>query len=263
MRIPQPSRVSRVRGAVVAVFAAMVLALPLGVLASHQFSDVPNSNIFHGDVDALVDAGVTAGCGGGKYCPNQAVTRGQMAAFMNRLGALAPGKVPVVNADRLDGYHANGLTRVAGDGALTLTPITSNFPTFQTAADVVINAPAAGFVLVDASFVAQNTAETCSGFTCGVFARLHHVQTGDVSPYVVVDVHGGTHPNATASVSFAFDVAAGNNTFRVEVARGSGAEAPGAGNPQITALYSPFGSTGGSTLSVQDTPITEGAQVGQ
>ena len=106
MRIPQPSRVSRVRGAVVAVFAAMVLALPLGVLASHQFGDVPNSNIFHGDVDALVDAGVTAGCGGGNYCPNQAVTRGQMAAFMNRLGALAPGKVPVVNADRLDGLNS-------------------------------------------------------------------------------------------------------------------------------------------------------------
>jgi S-layer homology domain len=102
------------------------------VLASHQFSDVPNSNIFHGDVDALVDAGVTAGCGGGKYCPNQAVTRGQMAAFMNRLGALAPGKTPVVNADRVDGYHARTLSGVASTGgsgtiAITGTDLTSNF----------------------------------------------------------------------------------------------------------------------------------------
>ena len=131
MRIPQPSRIGRVRGAVVAVFAAMVLALPLGVLASHQFSDVPNSNIFHGDIDALVDAGVTAGCGSGKYCPNQAVTRGQMAAFMNRLGALAPGKTPVVNADRLDGLDSSAFSRpifavVNSDGTLARGVATSS-----------------------------------------------------------------------------------------------------------------------------------------
>jgi len=248
---------------VLGVVSAILLAFPIGVLAAHDFADVPNSNIFHNDISALVDAGVTAGCGGNNYCPNQAVTRGQMAAFMNRLGALAPGKVPVVNADRLDGYHANGLTRIAADGALTNPAITSTFPTYQTAADVVIDAPAAGFVRVDASVVAQNSNATCTGFLCGVFVRLHHVQSGDVSPYVVVYVHGGTHPNATASVAFAFDVAAGSNTFRVEVARANASESPTAGNPQITALYSPFGSTGGSTLSVQDTPITPGSQVGQ
>lgn len=109
MRLSRPSRVSRIRGTVLAVVAATVMAFPLGVLASHQFADVPNSNIFHNDIDALVDAGITAGCGGGNYCPNQAVTRGQMAAFMNRLGALAPGKTPVVNADRVDGFHATDL----------------------------------------------------------------------------------------------------------------------------------------------------------
>lgn len=123
MRFSRLSRVSRVRGTVLAVVAATVMAFPLGVLASHQFTDVPNSNIFHGDIDALVDAGVTAGCGGGKYCPNQAVTRGQMAAFMNRLGALAPGKTPVVNADRIDGLDSSAFARplfavVNGDGSL-------------------------------------------------------------------------------------------------------------------------------------------------
>lgn len=111
MRVPFIPRVSRVRGTVLAVVAATVMAFPLGVLASHQFADVPNGNIFHGDIDALVDAGVTAGCGGGNYCPNQAVTRGQMAAFMNRLGALAPGKPPVVNADRIDGLDSSAFSR--------------------------------------------------------------------------------------------------------------------------------------------------------
>jgi hypothetical protein len=83
-----------------------VVAFPLGVLASHQFTDVPTDYTFHGDIDAIADAGITTGCGGGKYCPEEYVTRGQMAAFMNRLGALQAGKTPVVNATKLDGLDS-------------------------------------------------------------------------------------------------------------------------------------------------------------
>jgi S-layer homology domain len=71
------------RLAVVGV-AALILALPVAVSASHQFSDVPTSSTYHTSVSRLVGAGLTGGCGGGKYCPNNAVTRGQMAAFLNR-----------------------------------------------------------------------------------------------------------------------------------------------------------------------------------
>jgi hypothetical protein len=79
------------------------------VIASHQFSDVPDTNIYHADIDALADAGVTTGCGDGStFCPSAFVTREQMAAFMNRLGALAAGKTPVVNADKLDGLDSTG-----------------------------------------------------------------------------------------------------------------------------------------------------------
>lgn len=92
--------------------AALALGVPLGVLASHQFTDVPNSHPFHADIDALYDSGVTTtGCGGGKFCPDQYVTRGQMAAFLNRLGALADSKVPVVNADRVDGLESSAFAR--------------------------------------------------------------------------------------------------------------------------------------------------------
>jgi hypothetical protein len=83
---------------------------PIGlVLASHQFTDVPNSNPFHGDISAIADAGVTSGCGGGKFCPDRNVTRAEMAAFMNRLGALAANKTPVVNADKVDGLDSSEL----------------------------------------------------------------------------------------------------------------------------------------------------------
>jgi hypothetical protein len=98
---------------------ALALGVPLGVtLANHQFSDVPNSNSFHGDISALAASGVTSGCGGGKFCPKANVTREQMAAFMNRLGALSPGKTPVVNADKLDGLDASAFYTKAQVNAL-------------------------------------------------------------------------------------------------------------------------------------------------
>ncbi|HLE58999.1 MAG TPA: S-layer homology domain-containing protein [Candidatus Limnocylindria bacterium] len=88
-------------------------AFPLGALASHDFTDVPDSNIYHADISALAATGVTTGCGGGNFCPSAFVTREQMAAFMNRLGALSAGKTPVVNAataedsDTLDGLDSS------------------------------------------------------------------------------------------------------------------------------------------------------------
>jgi hypothetical protein len=101
----------RSRALTILALTLALAAFPLGTVASHQFSDVPDSNIFHADIDALVDAGVTSGCGGGKYCPSAFVTREQMAAFLNRLGALAAGKVPVVNAAELGGLTANQFVR--------------------------------------------------------------------------------------------------------------------------------------------------------
>lgn len=87
-----------------AALLGAAVAFPLGAIASHQFTDVPNTNTFHADIDAIRDAGVTTGCAAGKYCPKDFVTREQMAAFLNRLGALGPDKTPVVNADKVDGH---------------------------------------------------------------------------------------------------------------------------------------------------------------
>jgi hypothetical protein len=47
-----------------------------------DFLDVPPSNTFHDYVDTVARNGVTAGCGGGNYCPTLQVTRSQMAAFL-------------------------------------------------------------------------------------------------------------------------------------------------------------------------------------
>jgi len=46
------------------------------------FNDVPTTSSQFKFVEALVAAGITAGCGNGNYCPNNPVTRGQMAVFL-------------------------------------------------------------------------------------------------------------------------------------------------------------------------------------
>jgi glucose/arabinose dehydrogenase len=47
-----------------------------------SFSDVPCSNPFAPAINEIADRGITGGCGGGNYCPDAAVTRGQMAVFL-------------------------------------------------------------------------------------------------------------------------------------------------------------------------------------
>ena len=47
------------------------------------FADVPPSHQFFRYVEALAASGITAGCGGGNFCPSNPVTRGQMAAFLS------------------------------------------------------------------------------------------------------------------------------------------------------------------------------------
>ena len=47
-----------------------------------SFADVPPSNQFYASIENLFHHGVTAGCGGGSYCPDSPITRAQMAVFI-------------------------------------------------------------------------------------------------------------------------------------------------------------------------------------
>jgi TolB protein len=52
-----------------------------------RFADVPFDNTFHEDIDWLANGGITKGCNppeNSLFCPDDAVTRGQMAAFLGR-----------------------------------------------------------------------------------------------------------------------------------------------------------------------------------
>ena len=50
--------------------------------ATATFGDVPVGHPLHRFVEALRAAGITSGCGGGNYCPDSPLTRGQMAVFL-------------------------------------------------------------------------------------------------------------------------------------------------------------------------------------
>lgn len=116
-------KVGRSRLAVLTLALALVLPAGIALAGGQTFSDVPPSHPFFGDIEAIADAGVTGGCTPTRYCPDDNVTREQMAAFMNRLGALSPGKTPVVNAAELDGNPSSAFARplfavVNADGTL-------------------------------------------------------------------------------------------------------------------------------------------------
>jgi hypothetical protein len=51
--------------------------------ASATFADVPVGHQQFRFVEALFSSGITAGCGGGNFCPDAPVTRGQMAVFLS------------------------------------------------------------------------------------------------------------------------------------------------------------------------------------
>lgn len=61
----------------------LVRAFNLAPVGSDYFADDDGST-HEANINALAADGITLGCGGDSYCPNEIVTRGQMAAFLDR-----------------------------------------------------------------------------------------------------------------------------------------------------------------------------------
>ena len=50
--------------------------------ATPTFADVPKTDAAYQFIEAVYASGITAGCGGGKFCPDAPLTRRQMAVFL-------------------------------------------------------------------------------------------------------------------------------------------------------------------------------------
>jgi hypothetical protein len=46
------------------------------------FADVPPGSFAAAWIEELAHRGITSGCGGGHFCPNDSTTRGEMAVFL-------------------------------------------------------------------------------------------------------------------------------------------------------------------------------------
>lgn len=112
MRRAISSLLSKPRWLVGLVVAAVVLlggvfiGGGLVTRATNDFPDVSPGAFYHDSVTFLKANGITAGFPDGTYRPNNAVTRGEMAVFLQRLAG--QGAAPSVNADKLDGIDSTG-----------------------------------------------------------------------------------------------------------------------------------------------------------
>jgi hypothetical protein len=109
----------KVLGGAAAIALAACLLLVPAALAADGFDDVPPGHMFYDQIMWLVDHQITSGCSVTPplYCPDAAVSRGQMAVFMYRLaGNGAAGAI--VDADTLDGLDSGDLYTQAEVDAL-------------------------------------------------------------------------------------------------------------------------------------------------
>lgn len=69
------------------------------ISGQEMFDDVPASHPFCPFIEDIARRGIAAGCGGGNFCPSEALTRGQMATFVSRTMAAARPRWALVDED--------------------------------------------------------------------------------------------------------------------------------------------------------------------
>lgn len=98
-----------------AFYAEMSRVRGLVAQGTSAFVDTYGS-VHQENIDRIAAAGVTAGCGGGRYCPHARVTRGQMATFLTRTFDLEAHD-PVSFSDVPETHaHVEGIAAAVGAG---------------------------------------------------------------------------------------------------------------------------------------------------
>ena len=101
---------------------ATFLARALDLVAPGEeagFDDVDPDGVHSAGIAALLGAGITSGCSAGptSFCPDQPVTRAQMATFLARaLNLVASGEEAGFDDVDPDGVHAAGIAALLGAG---------------------------------------------------------------------------------------------------------------------------------------------------
>jgi hypothetical protein len=101
-------------------FLRRAFAAQAGTGTAASFTDVGNS-VFAGDIAWASAAGVTAGCAPGRFCPDDPVTRGQMAAFLRRLlgDDISPSRTPAIFDDTVNSVFGDDIAWLSATGITT------------------------------------------------------------------------------------------------------------------------------------------------
>ncbi len=103
------------------LLAALLILAPLGTLAAN-FVDLNPGSGHNPNINAVAEVGITKGCfDTAHYCPNDFVTREQMASFLARTAGLGANP-PVTNAAQLGGQPASSYVQKAGDLIYQFSP---------------------------------------------------------------------------------------------------------------------------------------------
>jgi hypothetical protein len=98
-----------------AAFLERALGLPPATSA--PFSDT-EGHTFASSINAIAEAGITTGCAEGLYCPEELVSREQMASFLARAFELAPADSDFFTDDQ-GSTHEAAINALAGTGVTT------------------------------------------------------------------------------------------------------------------------------------------------
>ena len=82
-------------------------------IANSRFSDVTAGSFHAPFIERMAELGVTKGCGDGTFCPDDTVTRYQMAVFLKRAFDLEPGPDPGFTDVAPDAWYYNDVAALA------------------------------------------------------------------------------------------------------------------------------------------------------
>jgi len=112
-----------------------------------NFADVPPGDLFYTEIGKLSAHGITLGCGNGNYCPNDPVTRQEMAAFIMRAKGEFNPPMPLTqrfNDVPQSNQFYNFIDRLA---ALNITVGCSVSPPLYCPTDPVLREQMSAFIL--------------------------------------------------------------------------------------------------------------------
>ena len=199
---------------------SLAIAVPV---AWASFIDVPPSNPFYNDINAIQGAGITQGCGGGNFCPTDNIQRQAEAAFLHR-----------------------GLGRVGAGGGFPPLTLTGTFQDLAVASITTGGiAGGTGFVIATGDFTAYGQGQV--GDDRIAFVLSLDGAGASTADWATLYASGSATPSTTVSKTLVWVVnTATTYTFRLQAQVATGADTILAQSRHITLLYVPFGSTGTS-----------------